>query len=247
MSGGGHFYLAVPAKAIDRLDEYQRLIDSFIYKAHGTDLAVIITGIKLSLAETAEFSETLKKLGELSEEHKNKKFSTLINTRIFFEPTRVKAESCPYCYCETKQHNKAGEHEYEFCESFAELGKQLAKYKYEEKTDIEIKHVDDVFEAFGYKLVFRNEGNPKVFVLQKTDKLDLQRCMTYISPATYMCRDEEGNLIELDEMANKSIGVKRWGVLRGDVDNLGKIFRKGLVDLLPALKCEDSSCGVLAY
>ncbi|ODN29651.1 type III-A CRISPR-associated protein Cas10/Csm1, partial [Fervidobacterium thailandense] len=234
MSGGGHFYLIVPAKTIDRLEEYQRFVDNVIYRAHGTELAVIITGMKLSLTEMTEFSETLKKLGELSEEWKNKKFSTIINTQAFFEPIRVTADSCPYCYRETRHNDETEEPECEFCESFAELGKQLAKSKYlvlefvNERPDIEIKRVDDVFRAFGYRLVFTNEGSPKAYALQKSDKLDFKKCMTFVSPATYMCKDEEGNLMELDKMANVSIGVKRWGVLRGDVDNLGSIFREGL-------------------
>ena len=42
-------------------------------------------------------------------------------------------------------------------------------------------------------------------------------------------RNPRGEVLTFDELAEeKSKGIKRWGVLRMDVDNLGKVFRTGL-------------------
>ncbi|OYT58596.1 hypothetical protein B6U81_07725 [Thermoplasmatales archaeon ex4484_30] len=35
-------------------------------------------------------------------------------------------------------------------------------------------------------------------------------------------------LKELSDLSKEAEGIKRWGVIRGDVDNLGKIFSEGL-------------------
>ncbi len=41
--------------------------------------------------------------------------------------------------------------------------------------------------------------------------------------------DDRGNVITFDDLAEKqSTGIKRWGVLRMDMDNLGRLFRSGL-------------------
>lgn len=235
MSGGGHFYALVPARSIEKVSEYQREIDNIIYKAHGTELSVILSGIQVSLVEMSNFSEVLRKLGELSEEKKSKKMESLINSEEFYRPLHVNSESCPYCHRQTKQVEDENE-KCEFCESFAELGSQLAKNKYlllekvQERKKPSIRSVEDVFEQFGYKLIFRNEPHKMAYMVEKNEPLNLDKCMHYIVPATYMSKTEDGNLVELDEMAQRADGINRWGILRGDVDNLGKIFREGLGD-----------------
>lgn len=46
--------------------------------------------------------------------------------------------------------------------------------------------------------------------------------------ARYADRDDEGQILEFGELANKAAGVARLAVLRMDVDDLGEIFRSGL-------------------
>ncbi|MCC7163664.1 MAG: type III-A CRISPR-associated protein Cas10/Csm1 [Anaerolineae bacterium] len=41
-------------------------------------------------------------------------------------------------------------------------------------------------------------------------------------------RDKNDQILTFDELAAMTPGIKRWGVLRMDVDNLGAIFREGL-------------------
>jgi len=41
---------------------------------------------------------------------------------------------------------------------------------------------------------------------------------------------DEINLKTIDEISNSSKGIKTWGIVRGDVDNLGRIFKEGLGD-----------------
>ena len=44
-------------------------------------------------------------------------------------------------------------------------------------------------------------------------------------------KDERGNILTFDQLAEKAArgGLKRWGVLRMDVDNLGKLFQEGFI------------------
>lgn len=41
-------------------------------------------------------------------------------------------------------------------------------------------------------------------------------------------RNKRGEVLTFDELAENAQGIKRWGVLRMDVDNLGELFRMGL-------------------
>ncbi|MDP9486132.1 MAG: hypothetical protein M3Q49_10175, partial [Actinomycetota bacterium] len=46
--------------------------------------------------------------------------------------------------------------------------------------------------------------------------------------ARYAVRDEEGQILEFEHLADRSAGIPRLAVLRMDVDNLGEVFRTGL-------------------
>ncbi|MDK2840252.1 MAG: CRISPR-associated protein Csm1 [Thermosipho sp. (in: thermotogales)] len=222
-NGGGHFYLLVPAKTIDRLEIYQKKIDEIMFNAHGIDLAVNLFGEKITPQELNE--DIYGRISKKMEIKKYRKFSTLSYEKLF-EIKNVSRNVCPYCKREMKND------ECEFCESFAFLGDRLVKsksFKLEEynKEINSIKTVNDIFKAFGFDIVFSDIVEKDSYAIDK-ENVDLTKCMFYIKSANYVLKDEEGKVSDLEKIAERSKGIKRWGVLRGDVDNLGRIFGEGL-------------------
>jgi len=51
-----------------------------------------------------------------------------------------------------------------------------------------------------------------------------------ISLSVHQARTPDGRAASFEELANGSKGIRRLGVLRGDVDNLGTLFAKGFID-----------------
>ncbi|MDK2945837.1 MAG: CRISPR-associated protein Csm1 [Geotoga sp.] len=232
-NGGGHFYLIVPAKTIEKLEKYQKYIDEVMYKAHGIELNINIAGEKISPKELN--SEIYKRVSEIVEKKKNEKFHSLISEdfKKVFEPKHLSEDTCPYC------RRKMKNDECTFCESFAELGDSLSKRKAfrlnkTEKISEKINTYEDVFKMFGYEIEF--EDGPFSFLIDKSGDVDLSRYMFYTKSANYISRKENHEVADLETIASNSNGMKKWGVLRGDVDNLGTIFKSGLGERAPISK-----------
>ncbi|MDK2901073.1 MAG: CRISPR-associated protein Csm1, partial [Thermosipho sp. (in: thermotogales)] len=232
-NGGGHFYLIVPAKTIDRLEEYQRYIDDIMYKAHGIELSINIAGEKISPKELN--SDIYMRISELVERKKNSRLKSIIaqDYKKVFDVINLSENTCPYC------RRKIKNEVCDFCDSFAELGENLSKkeaFKFEKmkKLPEKILTFNDVFKMLGYEIKF--ESGPFSFLINKTGDVDLTKYMFYTKSANYISRTENGEIADLETIANGSLGIKKWGVLRGDVDNLGKIFREGLGKNAPISK-----------
>lgn len=236
--GGGHFYLLVPAKTIDRIEEYQKILDQKMYNAFGLDLSVLLAGIKINISRLLNF-DVHDELGRLIEEKKNKKFKTILDIETFI-PEDFSGPRCPYCgrEMESVNHSKQTE-EYEctFCESFVELGRELANRKYLSLDRIpeltrKPRDVFDVFKNFGFEISFMDEPNKFSYAVQKSENntYDPTKAMFFIKMASYVPKkyiETSGGEItaDLETIADQSEGVKRWAILRGDVDNLGSVFK----------------------
>lgn len=182
---------------------------------------------------------------------KTQKYRELINQRgiSFFEPEEDYADKCPRCSRE--KVIKDGNSICMFCNSFIRLGKELAKKDYlcssfdgisgikideESKKDIRIRDVFDVFAYFGRNIDFVNETGSKrdnagrVFYTLKRKNDDSVYPVLTISTSVPVEEDEHGekSIKEIADIAEASEGVDAWAVLRGDVDNLGKVFTDGL-------------------
>ncbi|MGB9866207.1 type III-A CRISPR-associated protein Cas10/Csm1 [Fervidobacterium gondwanense] len=233
--GGGHFYLLVPAKTIDKLEEYQKDIEEKMYKAFGLDLAVLLGGIKINIYDLIEF-KVHDKLARILEEKKNKKFENVIDLEMFI-PEDFSGPRCPYCGRKMLQVTRKEEEQEEafecvFCESFAELGRKLATSEYlkiEKCPELITPPVNvyEVFKMFGYELKFSDNPDKFAFAIDKAT-YDQNKAMYFTKMASYVYK-KAGKYYEtpadLETIAQEAEGLKRWGLLRGDVDNLGRIFQ----------------------
>ncbi|MCX7695380.1 MAG: type III-A CRISPR-associated protein Cas10/Csm1, partial [Caloramator sp.] len=223
--GGGHFYIIAPNKTRERIENYKKKIQEVLFKSHGIDVSVLLSCVPFNVSDlaTADFSKVFWAAGNKLSEEKYKKYSNMMD-EDFFMP-RNNTNICPYCRREIKGDIC------EFCESFVDLGNALNKNKYINihKRNIHegrVKRVEDVFAAFGYEIEFTNQVNKKALSINKIN-VDFKNTLGYIKTANYMF-EKDGKIVTLDGVADVAQGIKRWGVLRGDVDNLGRIFLEGL-------------------
>lgn len=224
--GGGHFYILVPARTLGKLNEYQKILDEKLFQAFGIDLSVLLVGKELTLYDILNF-KVHEELSQMLEIEKNKKFSRILDL-LFSRPIDLSGPVCPYCDRRMKQ--KGQELECEFCESFADIGKKLVSNRYMKLLKVpelqSLKSAWEVFQMFGYRIEFTNDPDRFAFALKKDD-FDPKQCMYFVKIANYVSRESiEGveKPTDLETMAERAKGVKRWGILRGDLDNLGKVF-----------------------
>ncbi|TDT51291.1 type III-A CRISPR-associated protein Cas10/Csm1 [Fonticella tunisiensis] len=224
--GGGHSYILLPAKSIDNLPKYQRFVDEVLYKAHSLDVAVLLAAERFDagIFTNNNFSEIFDKVGKMLAQGKNRKNKSIMSHDMF-KPRWLAERICPYC------NRKMDSDKCSFCSSFESLGDNLIKHRYISFEDVinekrQIKNVFDIFESFGFRIRFSDEPNLKSYSISK-EEFDFKKSMYYIKTANHLHKNGNG-VVSLDDISKISDGIKRWGILRGDVDNLGKIFHSGL-------------------
>jgi len=108
----------------------------------------------------------------------------------------------------------------------------LKSFGIEVKFPAKIEEIEESFSGVALKVVDykSNEAN---FIIFAKKKLDIAYGFEFYPKVTPLITIKENNKEEkriatFNEIASKSQGIKRLGILRMDVDNLGKIFREGL-------------------
>lgn len=237
-SGGGHFYLIMPGSFLRKLEDYQRELDDLFLDAHRAKLALLLKGIPLKPSDfkikEGKLPEKFDELGRLLQEEKNRKFYSILkeDKNRVFGPFEEVESPCPHCGNPTKDD------ECVFCSSFEALGENLVKKKFliekwvEKKEDKKrIERVEDVFKRLGIFIQFSEKPAEREYSFSiRQEKPDFKMCCGSLKVPVEMKLNDKGDIITFDEISDSSKGIKVWGVLRGDVDNLGMIFREGLGD-----------------
>ena len=200
---------------------------------------------------TNNISIKFREVSSAVQARKTQKYRELISKKgmVFFEPEEDFTNKCPRCSRETVL---AGDkYICPFCDSFIRLGKELAKKDYlcssfdglseinisDEPGKINgIKSVTDVFACFGRNIAFVDESDlkkrntHKIFYALKKKEDNTCYPTLNISTSVPVEENEYGDkaIKEIERIAKASKGVDTWAILRGDVDNLGNIFTKGL-------------------
>lgn len=228
LAGGGKFTLLLPASARERLEHYRGKIEREFYRAFGDRLRVFLAGITLRYGDflPGRIAGKWDELGREIQLVKRKPWQSLLRVgRDLWEPFENEG-TCPVC-----ERWKAGAEGWcSFCRSILDLGVKAgqARILAEERTvpsGASIKTIDDFFSSFGRRVVLTESARPGCinYLLGGLDFLGA-KCQGFFFAARSVP-------VEFDELAAKSRGLKTWGVLRGDVDYLGRIFREGLPNL----------------
>lgn len=234
--GGGHFYLLLPLLDEEETNNLQRKINEILFNAHRGTFSLVIAGVALNFngfsGDTLgeKWSEVF---GNLQPKKKTKfKEIMLEKPNEFFGPFGFPEKLCKVC--RSREITNLEEEKCSFCESFEEWGEKIIKKNIlterivSETPLANYTNATEVFKAFGFDLDFKEapEGlslnytiNERKFWGAGCDRL------IYLPNHTPL---EDNRIVDFDHLSDRASGKKRWAVLRGDLDNLGSIFRKGL-------------------
>ncbi len=256
-SSGGHFYFLTSVDQLEEMKRVRKEISECLFDAFGTEIycgleAVSLTAIdfqreagnregKLNIG--GRWTELMEKLGMC----KRQKFGDLMSERFddFFEPVGSgKVDNvCTVCQVEISKDTRRTVAERteddsvvcSLCHSFEQLGDDVRKAQYLITRDILPRKYQAMtwwraLEGFGrgYKFSPEREANwDRAYTLDNTEFLSVgAQGFRFVGNAAPI--DEEGRVRDFSDLAEASKGIPRWGLLRMDIDNLGKIFSEGL-------------------
>ncbi|MEM2742097.1 MAG: type III-A CRISPR-associated protein Cas10/Csm1 [Nitrososphaeria archaeon] len=229
--GGGHFLILLPnlSDTTKKIDDLYKRINHNLFYAHQGRIGLVIAYVPFAYSDFFgnNFGEILKKIGGLLAREKKRKFHNTIDGK-FFEEFEIGGESkgCEICGRELEKNNKC-----KLCESFEKLSSEIKNANYIEIKKIgkisevkgEVDNWQELLKSFGYSYQFTEKKGEHPYTLKLNDTDFLNEGLSgYRFEAIYSPKET------LENIADKSDGIKKYGALRMDVDNLSKIFAEGL-------------------
>ncbi len=267
-AGGGHFYMVVPASAINELARIRRELGALLLEAHNGELYVVLGSAALTCAdfEVDAFHSKWREASQSVNAAKRRRYGDMsldILTDVVFEPHGHggnQESDCQVCHHEgadVRIHQKdetdtAPVYKCALCASLEDLGRNLRDAQQVAFVHMPPKRTDGrtwqaILAQLGLAVLIRDaEGwrhdsqtgtHATLLGLDNfpahEDRQDLQRrlnCPTarglrFIVNVTP--RLVSGKRATFEDMQVEAEGLKRLGVLRMDVDDLGSIFAQG--------------------
>lgn len=233
---GGHFYILAPIDAKEKIKEMRKDIANKLFGIYKGGLYIALDSIPISAMDflikegKTKFSKKWAFLIEKLYTRKKKKFEEIIKEEIF-KPIDAK-DVCRICGFPIKNDKEVvtGEDEIikcKLCDGFENLTKEMKKkYMIVKKVNGLEDGWKEPFSCFGYTIEFSHfipydESIVMVYKINDTNFDEINNSMGF---TFYLATETE----RLNELAERAKGLKRWGILKGDVDNLGMIFSEGL-------------------
>lgn len=245
-SGGGHFYMLLPntETVINILNDAKENINNWFIEKYGTKLYIELSYVKSdnnilcnSDKNNNLIGELYKSVGQKISKGKLQRYSNEQLVKLMFEnKLENNLKDCAICHRSTKVNEET--HFCENCTNIMKLGNMLPRInekrsrlvisKEKNNNSLEIPSInnDSVYlyveqnnSISDRKVVRKYSINNKECIENNTINL---WCGIYSTAS-----EEENRLITLEELALKSTGIRRLGVLRADVDNLGQAFISG--------------------
>ncbi len=251
-ASGGKFYLHLPntdsvTKALPKLNDS---INYSLFKRFNGDVYVRTGQEPLSKADlTRQNGRTLSQvwddLGRRLVFEDRRRYASLASEHyhdLFGTGNKAKTESCAVCHRAMHRKKEGKEKKCPTCLEMENIGRKLDSASYlvvGDREDILEKRqafelLDKSFWFVDSDIIERGSLSPHheclVWALNSTNfgKHARIESMSIVNSAPLVVGGTHGFRKEFQEIANASEGVRRLGVLRMDVDNLGKIFSHGL-------------------
>ncbi len=240
--GGGHFYILAPAltEFSTELAKVITEVEQILLNEHKGKIGITIASQPVTVVDfkQARFGIIWESLHEQLAEKKRRRFASILADGRYKEvlgPKGIGGEESACIIC-GEEIEKPGQDEQicQLCHSFAELGIKLhnAQYLIEKPATEPVEEIQGwqrVLAELGISYDFSaivdvNEGN-LTYALNQTSMEPGVAGFRFIGRYVPV---KNGETAELKDIADEAEGVKRWGVLRADVDNLSKTFIEGL-------------------
>ncbi|MBU4448867.1 MAG: type III-A CRISPR-associated protein Cas10/Csm1, partial [Proteobacteria bacterium] len=253
--GGGHFYLLLPnsQKVKEVVQLWQDRANTVLVGAHGGRLALVlheepVTYRNLLRAPAGQekawvsFAEVWRQAAAGLAREKRRKFASYwgdpqsVVEILGPMPATGEEFACPIC---SEELLLGPEGICEACTGFADLARKVAAARFMEFSRFDPQPLtlpftsyEQVFQAMGVGFKFNSDDPPRperALVLNQTDIFTPKGpCMGFTFMAHHVPRRGDGSVKTLEDLAQIATGIKKWGVLRADVDNLGLVFTEGL-------------------
>ena len=235
--GGGRFYLLLPAHLAE---EALRIVDETINpelfeKYHGS--LFLAAGYETFSGKAfKDFATLWSEAEKEANKAKGKKFASLDYAMLFESPQPEETPRfCDACGAEVPSLRSYAETE--LCEACYEqviIGEKLRRFSYLARADEEadfslfgikykiFKDLNEVQECNGLREIYKiNDTNLEELPLERADG-------GFLFYGGNRAPVERERIKTFSELAEESHGIKRLGILRMDVDDLGRVFSKGL-------------------
>jgi CRISPR-associated protein Csm1 len=247
--GGGHFYILSHKIDDSTIENYEKEINDILFEKFGADLYVAIGKVDLRpidflidcMDEDAKIGIPYKwkECDEAILKRKMRKFK--YKGMELFKPkgTGGYAKKCSVCKGEYEIKND--DEKCIYCSSFEDLTKRLkdfGKNKEIKISDIKnLKIFDGFFENLDNKENSNKNRNKPLKIEFKNNIYHLPKengdlNIPYkIWSIAFPLKEEDGKIYEFSELAEQAkerTGTNKIAILKMDVDNLGKIIKKGL-------------------
>ena len=250
-AGGGHFYILAPntKKAKKNLDDIENEANDWLLKEFEGDLSLIMSRVMFSGEQFKEgnFAELWKRVGEKLSIQKSQKFKkSLVEnpTKVLMESNYEKNKNlCGVCGKAIPEKLLIDENKdirgCKRCKELHALGRELTKKKLILRISSKEKLKNHLDLPFGDYSLYLDEneiktdlanlcpGKVTVFIKNTLDAPhEIANENIKIIPIQMGDYNIDNN--DLDTLADGAHGAKKIAILRMDVDNLGKIFLRGL-------------------
>ena len=240
-NAGGHFLLIAPNtdRAVEELVNIRKVISEWLYREFEGSLYLAIEWEPISGEEFGRkrdrnlFEEARKRLRRKLNVRKLRRFGEVEG--LFTAPKAERLVECPVCGKEVPERNLEPfilDQEVKVCRTCNELAKLGARLPKIKGFILDRKAWEEEGVTRGpFRNLIPYEGGPiprgEFFLLKNTlNPPEIPESMKFVPyfVADYFRESEKGRMADFKELAEASTGVKRIGVLKGDVDRLGEFF-----------------------
>jgi len=282
-SSGGKFYVLAPnTKYFQQvLSDIKQKIEKDLLDEYGGDIGICFGCIPLmgndfvgNINGKSIISQKWDEVNKVLEHEKQRKFSTQLKNKDFFEPQSPGGDIIS-CYatgkdlCEKQEiyEKKSEKKKLGYSEiTFQRNGTEFKIYQKTEQQDGENDEQEGKYLSFEQyqsqcvgdklkqaKILVRSDKNEAEFsvlglgsydIIHEIDKKNIQRAYQLNDDnflglhathkgwkfygGDWIPETKDGKSKDFDMLADEAKGINRLGVLRMDVDNLGRIFKDGL-------------------
>ena len=247
--GGGRFTIIAPntSKAIDAIENFKEKINLFFIENFNSELYLSLVYEEASGLDLKNFGKILQDLNSKHFEDKKHKFSQNLEDVFKIEDVNYK-ELCAVCGNGLVNYKKGDKKICTECAGHEELGQAVANSRYMVKyeNDCEIEGSNFFIDLLNSGYLFKKSKNDVIKVINKYPEISFTVYILNSTDFTYLIDEVtsenvsfdfkflgnnvpniKGQPLYFEHLAKISKGANKLGVLKMDVDNLGKIFSNG--------------------
>lgn len=248
-AAGGHFFVLAPLGSESVVEAYHRRVERVLLDAHQGDLAVVMASavVRVQDLRVGGLGAVWSALFAALAERKEQKLLEPLRE----DPSRVLGpfgeggdlKRCASCRREIGRLPSVEDEEpalCDWCESFAELGWRLAHLGREgsirwrpvppRPLPARTGNWQAVLAALGWEVELHTQTTAQsgAYLLTFHELLSPRVGAAGVFPMALHAPLVDGKVREFEDLSDSARGLKRWGILRADVDDLGKVFAHGL-------------------